>query len=219
MPLCNASDMGLVLQEVGGAGIRQTYLPLRRSGLRFYNKAMQRIQRRRQRKKGRQRFFHIQVRTYLLIHTRWSNMDPVSILSIVGATLSVATGVTKAIGTLSGLKSRYRNVPLQLSTLIGQLYIVQTALEQISSWSSTDLFGRPRYRQLASQIGTSLDSFRPLMLALQHHLDELASLKDIDMTVMKKVSFLWNEQDLMAYSSLLDHQVNALTLFLQAIQW
>lgn len=146
-------------------------------------------------------------------------MDPVSILSIVGAALSVATGVTKAIGTLSELKSRYRNIPLQLSTLIGQLYIVQAALEQISSWSSTDLFGRPRYRQLASQIGTSLDSFRPLMLALQHHLDEVASLKDIDMTVMKKVSFLWNEQDLMAYSSLLDHQVNALTLFLQAIQW
>lgn len=146
-------------------------------------------------------------------------MDPVSILSIVGAALSVANGVTKAIGMLSELKSRYRNVPLQLSTVIGQLYIVQAALDQISSWSSRDLFSNPRYQQLAAQIGTALDSFRPLISALQQHLDELNSHEGIAITGMKRVSFLWNEQELMAYSSLLDCQVNALSLFLQAVQW
>lgn len=146
-------------------------------------------------------------------------MDPISILSIVGSTLSVATGVTKAIGTLSELKSRYRNVPLQISTLIGQLYIVQAALEQVASWSSSGLFRDARYQQLAEQIGTSLDSFRPLILALQQHLEELEPHEDITMTAMKKISFLWNEKELMAYSSLLDSQVNALGLFLQAVQW
>lgn len=146
-------------------------------------------------------------------------MDPVSILSIVGAALSVANGVTKAIGMLSELKSRYRNVPLQLSTVIGQLYIVQAALDQISSWSSKDPFSDPRYQQLAAQIGTALDSFRPLISALQQHLDELKSHEGIAITGMKRVSFLWNEQELMAYSSLLDCQVNALSLFLQAVQW
>lgn len=155
----------------------------------------------------------------VFIHTRWSNMDPISILSIVGSTLSVANGVTKAIGTLSELKSRYRNVPLQISTLIGQLYIVQAALEQVASWSSSGLFCGARYQQLAEQIGTSLDSFRPLILALQQHLEELEPLDNITMTAMNKVSFLWNERELMAYSSLLDSQVNALGLFLQAVQW
>lgn len=146
-------------------------------------------------------------------------MDPISILSIVGSALSVANRVAKTIGMLSELKSRYRNVPLQISTLIGQLYIVQAALEQVSSWSSSGLFSNARYQQLAAQIGTSLDSFRPLIMALQQHLDELESHEDITMTAMKKISFLWNEQELMAYSSLLDCQVNALSLFLQAVQW
>lgn len=145
-------------------------------------------------------------------------MDPISILSIVGSALSVASGVTKAIGTLSGLKFRYRDVPLQISTLIGQLYIVQADLEQVSSWSSSVLFSNARYQQLAAQIGTSLDSFRPLIMALQQHLDEVESYEDNTMAAMKKVSFLWNEQELMAYSSLLDCQVNALSLFLQVVQ-
>jgi guanine nucleotide-binding protein G(i) subunit alpha len=146
-------------------------------------------------------------------------MDPVSIIGIVGTALSVAKVVTHAILKLSELKSRYHNVPLQLSTLIGQLYIVRAALEQISSWSSEDLFSSPRYQELAAQIDTSLDCFCPLILTLQQHLEELDLPQDLDMTVRSKVSFLWNEKDLMGYLGLLDCQVNALNLFLQAIQW
>jgi guanine nucleotide-binding protein G(i) subunit alpha len=146
-------------------------------------------------------------------------MEPVSIIGIVGTALSVAKVVTHAILKLSELKSRYRNVPLQLSTLIGQLYIVRAALEQISSWSSEDLFSSPRYQELAVQIDTSLDCFCPLILTLQQHLEELDLSHDLDMTVRSKVSFLWNEKDLMGYLGLLDCQVNALNLFLQAIQW
>lgn len=146
-------------------------------------------------------------------------MDPVSILGIVGTALSIAKEVTHAIQKLGDLKSRYRNVPLQVSTLIGQLYIVQAALEQISSWSTQDLLSSPRYQELAVQIDTSLDCFCPLILTLQQHLDELNLPQDLDLTARSKISFLWNEQDLMGYLNLLDCQVNALNLFLQAIQW
>ena len=146
-------------------------------------------------------------------------MEPVSILGVVGATLSVAKVVTQAILKLRELKSRYRNAPLQLSTLIGQLYIVQAALEQISLWRSENLLSSPRYQALAVQIDTSLDCFCPLILTLQQHLDELDLPQGLDMTARSKVSFLWNEKDLMGYLGLLDCQVNALNLFLQAIQW
>ena len=146
-------------------------------------------------------------------------MEPVSIIGIVGTALTVAKTVTQAIVKLHELKSRYRNVPLQLSTLIGQLYIVQAALEQLSSWSSQDLLNNPRYQELATQIDTSLDCFCPLILALKQHLDELNLPEDLDMTARSRVSFLWNEKDLMGFLGLLDCQVNALNLFLQAIQW
>lgn len=39
------------------------------------------------------------------------------------------------------------------------------------------------------------------------------------MTAMENISFLWDDQELFTYSSLLDRLVNALGLFLQAIQW
>lgn len=141
-----------------------------------------------------------------------ATMDPVSVLTVVKV-------VTAATAQLISLKSRYRNVPLQVSTLIGQLHIVQAALEQISAWTSKDLLSSPRYQHLAAQIEGSLDCFCPLILALQQHLDSLGSPDQSGMTARSKMSFLWNEQDLVSYSNLLDRQANALNLFLQAVQW
>jgi hypothetical protein len=146
-------------------------------------------------------------------------MDPVSILGLVGTALSVAKAVTQTISQLSELRSRYRNVPMHLTTLLGQLYMVRAALDQISSWSSQDLWSNPRYQELAEQIDTSLDCFRPLILTLQQHLDELALPQDLDLSARNKLTFLWNEADLLRFLSLLDCQVNALNLFLQAVQW
>lgn len=146
-------------------------------------------------------------------------MDPISILGLVGTALSVATAVTQVISKLSDLKSKYRNVPLQMSTLLGQLYIVRSALDQISQWRSEDLSGNPRYQELAEQIDTSLDCFCPLILTLQQHLEELHLPQDLGMSTRSKVCFIWNEEDLMGYLRLLDCQVNALNLFLQAVQW
>ncbi|KAF2652377.1 hypothetical protein K491DRAFT_49640 [Lophiostoma macrostomum CBS 122681] len=145
-------------------------------------------------------------------------MDPASVIGIVGTALTVAEMAMKIISKLSQLKARYRNVPLQISTLIGQLYIVKAALDQLSSWSSEDMWSRPRYQELALQLDTSLDCFCPLILTLQQHLDELDLPEDLDMTARSKISFLWNEQDLMGFLKLLDCQVNALNLFLQALQ-
>jgi hypothetical protein len=146
-------------------------------------------------------------------------MEPLSVVGIVGTAFSLAKVVGQAISQLSTLKSRYRNAPLQLSTILGQLYIVRAALEQISSWSSEHLMEDPRYRELAEQIDTSLDCFCPLIITLQQRLDELDFQQDLDMSARSKISFLWNEQDLMGFLQLLDCQVNALNLFLQAIQW
>lgn len=139
-------------------------------------------------------------------------MGPVSILTIAEV---VATSITELVN----LKLRDRSVPLQVSTLVGQLHIVQVALEQILSWTSEDLLNSQRYQQLVAQIEGSLGSFCPLILALQEHLDRLSLRDQGDMTARSKVSFFWNEKDLASYSSLLDRQANALSLFLQAVQW
>ncbi|KAI9686854.1 MAG: guanine nucleotide-binding protein subunit alpha [Bathelium mastoideum] len=128
-------------------------------------------------------------------------MDPASIIGIVGSVVGIADVVTRSIGSLNGLKLKYRDAPTLVSTLIGQLYTTQTALDQLSSWAE-DYAGIPtsveaeRYAELAAQVGNALDCFGPLI----------------------RISFLWNERDLNEYLTLLDRQVNALTLLLQAIQ-
>jgi hypothetical protein len=145
-------------------------------------------------------------------------MDPVTIFQIVGAAVSLGDVVLKCITKLSSIKTKYQQAPIHLSTMIGQLYIVKTALDQLSVWNKPQNDRDPRYRQLASQVGGSLDCFGLLILALENKLDQFDSPSLNDMAAKSRIKFLWSEKDMVDHSILLDRQVNALSLLLQAIQ-
>ncbi|RYP92006.1 hypothetical protein DL770_001861 [Monosporascus sp. CRB-9-2] len=146
-------------------------------------------------------------------------MDPATIVQIVGTVVSIGDVVIRCINRLSSIKTKYHDAPMLLSTLIGQLFIVKAALDQLSYWKSRDLSTDPRYHQLALQIDNSLDCFVPLMMTLQLQLDRFDTNGPRKMTPNAKISFLWNEREMTDYLNLLDRQVNALNLLLQAIQW
>lgn len=149
-------------------------------------------------------------------------MDPLSIVGLIASIVSIADAVTKSIRKLSLLKTKYQNAPFQITVLIGQLYIVQAAIDELTRWRSKSLSQNPRYRHLAMQIDTALDCFCPLILSLQQYLDEIEASLESDSHgshVKGKLAYVWNEQDIASYLDLIDRQVNALTLFLQAIQW
>ncbi|KAI1847810.1 hypothetical protein JX266_006305 [Neoarthrinium moseri] len=145
-------------------------------------------------------------------------MDPVSIFQIVSSAVSLGDVVVKCITRLSSLKSKYHDAPIILSTMIGQLYMVQVAIEQLSEWSKPERSHDPRYQQLAVQVSHSLDSFDLLILALQQLLDYVDSAAPAPMSVKRRIAFLWSEKEMAGYSVLLDRQANALNLLLQAIQ-
>ncbi|KAI1868106.1 uncharacterized protein JN550_006594 [Neoarthrinium moseri] len=145
-------------------------------------------------------------------------MDPVSIFQIVSSAVSLGDVVVKCITRLSSLKSKYHDAPIILSTMIGQLYMVQVAIEQLSEWSKAERSHDPRYQQLAVQVSHSLDSFDLLILALQQLLDYVDSAAPAPMSVKRRIAFLWSEKEMAGYSVLLDRQANALNLLLQAIQ-
>ena len=146
-------------------------------------------------------------------------MEPVSILGTISAVVGIADVVTRSIKRLSNLKTKFRNAPFLISTLIGQLCTVQAALDQLSAWADKHLSSNPRYEQLALQVGSSLDCFRPLMMSLQDRLDQLEGGEEDHLGLAKRVLFVWTEQNLAEYCTILDRQVNALNLLLQAIQW
>ncbi|KAI1356966.1 G-alpha-domain-containing protein [Xylaria sp. FL0043] len=140
-------------------------------------------------------------------------MDPVSIVQIVGTAVSLGDVVIKCIVGLRSLKNKYHDAPLVVSTIIGQLYMVQSALDQLAIWNKPEHGRDPRYRQLAWQIDSALDCFSPLVTTLERRLSDVEL-----MTTTQRLTFLWGEKETSDFSILLDRQVNALNLLLQAVQ-
>ncbi|KAI1074001.1 hypothetical protein F5B20DRAFT_565194, partial [Whalleya microplaca] len=69
-------------------------------------------------------------------------------------------------------------------------------------------------------VGNSLNSFGLLILSLQQLLDKFdVPMGPDDMAAGKRISFLWSEKEMADYSNLLDRQVKALNLLLQAIHF
>ncbi|KAJ8131119.1 hypothetical protein O1611_g2507 [Lasiodiplodia mahajangana] len=145
-------------------------------------------------------------------------MDPVSIFQIVGAVVSLGDVVVKSITRLSALKARFYNAPIVVASMIGQLHMVKIAQDQLSPLNSPNFVSDPRYRQLADQIGNALDSFGPILLALSQQLDQYENISAGRMKGRDRMGFLYGEKEMTNLSILLDRQVNALNLLLQAMQ-
>ncbi|KAK8058443.1 G protein alpha-subunit [Apiospora phragmitis] len=135
-------------------------------------------------------------------------MDPFTVFQVVGTAVSLGDVVIKSLIKLDSIRTRYHKFPLLLSTMIGQLYIVQLTLDRLSAWNSREEARAPRYHQLSSQIGNSLDSFSTLILALQQQLDRFEATAPVDMGAKAKFKFLWNEKDMSEYSILLERQTS-----------
>ncbi|KAI1365484.1 hypothetical protein F5Y08DRAFT_303741 [Xylaria arbuscula] len=145
-------------------------------------------------------------------------MDPATIVQIVGTAVSLGDVVIKCIAGLRTLKSKYHDAPLIISTIIGQLYMVQAALDQLAKWNRPERDRDPRYQQLAQQIDNSIDCFGPLVTSLEQRLKDFELTNENDITTTQRLAFLWNEQETSDFSVLLDRQVNAFNLLLQAVQ-
>ncbi|OTA88543.1 hypothetical protein M434DRAFT_34813 [Hypoxylon sp. CO27-5] len=145
-------------------------------------------------------------------------MDPISVLQIVSTAISIGDVVVRCITRLGSLKAKYSDAPIHFSTMIGQLYMVQAALDQLSVLRSPGLCLNPKYPKLANQITKALDSFGPVMETLQRDLSRLDDSIPSEMTTRSRLAFLWSEKEILAFSTALDRQVNALNLLLQTIQ-
>ncbi|KAI0429889.1 G-protein alpha subunit-domain-containing protein [Xylaria sp. FL1042] len=145
-------------------------------------------------------------------------MDPATIFQIVGTVVSLGDVVIRCITRLSALKAQFHDAPIIVTSMIGQLHMVKIAQDQLSPLNSPNFAHDPRYRQLAAQIGNALDSFGPILLALGQQLDRYEGIGANGMTTKNRMGFVHGEREMTNLSILLDRQVNALNLLLQAIQ-
>ncbi|KAK5625187.1 hypothetical protein RRF57_000903 [Xylaria bambusicola] len=145
-------------------------------------------------------------------------MDPATIFQIVGTVLSLGDVVIRCITRLSALKAQFHDAPIIVTSMIGQLHMVKIAQDQLSTLNSPTFTHDPRYHQLAVHIGNALDSFSPILLALGQQLDRYEGIGANWMAAKTRMGFLNGEREMTNLSILLDRQVNALNLLLQAIQ-
>ena len=149
-----------------------------------------------------------------------NTMDPVSIVSLASAVLSIVGVIAKNINALSTLQAKYRNADLSVFLLIGQLSTLKAALGQISEWIKIEgITAQSEHLQLIADLQIALNGCQVLISILDDRVEQLANKEGSDnLKVQGKIVFLWEEQELNVYVTHLNNQVNALTLLLSAIQ-
>ncbi|MCJ1434227.1 guanine nucleotide-binding protein subunit alpha [Xylographa pallens] len=147
-------------------------------------------------------------------------MDPVSIVSLASAVLSIVGVIAKNVNALSTLQAKYRNADLSVFLLIGQLSTLKAALGQISEWIKVEgITAQSEHLQLVADLQVALKGCQVLISILDDRVEQLANKEGSDsLKVQGKIVFLWEEQELNVYVTHLNNQVNALTLLLSAIQ-
>lgn len=145
-------------------------------------------------------------------------MDPISAIGLVSAIAGIVDLIAKGVLSLSDFQSRYRIVDLKVSLLIGQLSTLKAALTQVGHLVQ-DVACVPRDRQLVSELSNSLASLETIIGVLDSRLSHLQHNTEDGLSSWRRVNFVWDEQTMRDYLSMLDHQVNALGLLLTALQW
>lgn len=145
-------------------------------------------------------------------------MDPVSAIGLVGSVVGIIDVITKSVAYLSGLHSSYKIADLKVRLLIGQLSTLKAALDQVANLINSRP-NIPRDHKLVSDLSIALTCVEAVIFAVDDQLSDLQRNGNQGLNTLSKVGFVWDEQTINDYLSLLNNQVNALNLFLTALQW
>ena len=144
-------------------------------------------------------------------------MDPISVIGLTTAIVTIVDKFAKSINSLHALQATYANADLTVRLLVGQLSTLKAALGQICEWITGSFVDMPQSDQLMLDLINSIEGCEILLSLLN---DRISSFeRNEKLGVLGKARLLWGENNLNQYLSLLDNQVNALNLFLTALQW
>lgn len=117
------------------------------------------------------------------------------------------------------LQTKYKRADLTVSLLIGQLSTLRAALNQITEWITSSLAALHLNEQLVSDLTISINGCEFLVLALEDRIDSFDRNADRTLNSLGKAQLLWEENGTNDFLKHLNNQINALNLFLTALQW
>lgn len=143
-------------------------------------------------------------------------MDPASAVGLAGAILGLTSVVGSGVNKLANIKRRYQNTDIAVSAMIGQLYTIKAALDQIASLSSSTTAPS---ECIPERFLPALDTCRVLTDRINQRIDQIMGCETETSSRKFKIQFIFAEQEMKDYLTHLDRQVNALNLLLLALQW
>ena len=146
-------------------------------------------------------------------------MDPVTATSLAGSVVSIVDVLARSVSFLANLQTKYKRADLTVSLLIGQLSTLRAALNQISEWITSNLAALHLNEQLVSDLTISINGCEFLVLALEDRIDSFDRNADRTLNSLGKAQLLWEENGTNDFLNHLNNQINALNLFLTALQW
>ena len=143
-------------------------------------------------------------------------MDPVSIISLVDASLDLALKCASAVKQLNDLASKYKYAKLTILSITQNLDTMQIAWDRIGAW--TEMYsssGNADDRGLFLRMARFLETGALVIDALE---EDLLPFDLENLTLAQRSRFVWNETMLQAHQSRVRDQAASITLLLQAIQ-
>jgi hypothetical protein len=144
-------------------------------------------------------------------------MDPVcGTVGLVAGVASIISVIGKSIITLNSLRQQYKEAEFNIKLLTGHLQLIRTALCRVQKWAEC-LSNEPCHYQLIMDLDQSVEHCRILI----EHVDDQLSRLQWDDGLLKfgsKALFLFEDKATSELLTLLDRQMNALTLYLVASQ-
>ena len=139
-------------------------------------------------------------------------MDPFSITGFAASILGLVGATATIAKRLNDMYGKFKDADLTISLISSQLCTLKAALEQILQWMKSPLFSVPRHQQLLRDLETATRGCKAVVALLDEYTQTASGF-------LGTLEFVWNEDKIKEYSNHLNHQANALTLFLQALQW
>lgn len=138
-------------------------------------------------------------------------MDPVSILTLTNACLSLTVRLATLSNQLHTLAERYKEARRTISFFESQLAALTAAARALQEWLDGPA---AQHSRLWNELKQSLDACDTLIQVILEQLGKWQIRAD-KMSFWNRTKYLWDEATVMRYEGMLRGQVQALGLLLQ----
>lgn len=144
-------------------------------------------------------------------------MDPVSVLSLVSACLTITIRAASIGKSLHTLLTKFQSSGKYVQQLCVHVSAMRVVARSLSSWLEDDAVDSEEVEEIRTEIAEVLNACCDILSDLQDHVSKALSGAE-SLGVKGKIRYMWNEDVIRESSELLHQQESALVVILGALQ-